>query len=518
MEIDPRHSLFFPDKVDLKKGLREGMKKEVLVGRESAIKSGKVSIISLPGLETDLTEYFDEGRQCWTFEPVPRFEKVVRKDDGKTMKAFGIGRNGKFRLWQILENTAKDLKTITGQRFDMALLTPYEAVQLVGETIRKNMEYEDLIGESVSELMISKKIATSRPDLLPLLKTDPAKFESEAERVGRTIDGMTAETLLETGFGVCRHIAAVSTVLYELLKEKQQGTLLNGTYLVYKSERTTKEPYTSVVGNHAYNVLAVTAPTGEVKVSVLDTTWMLGKEGDGDYTWDRISQACSFISGYGEYYGIEEPDLAAMELAEKAVRRLEYFFFTKEMRSYASADKMNILDFLSDYVCLVDQTKIGKVGGTLHHSVELLGRYGLSRNKAAMEILKLPSFVNELANGVSVLRHQRTMELNLELNNIDFFGSWNTDLKDLSRFLGKTLGGYNLNRLKELEAGKVVIDDNDLDGLELIGHFVRSCIGLETAPENMEQVLVVQQALNVVRKYGIEGDLLNLGGNFLSVG
>lgn len=514
MENDLKHSLFSLDKQKRSKG--DSRQKEIQLSRESAIKSENVSIIALSGLDAELSEYNDGGRECWEFEPLPGFERLIAGDNVDGIRTFEVGIGGKNKLWGYLCETAGNCFDSAGKKINLDLLTPYQAASLVGKTIKEHVNYENLLNDlAVEEMIEADQIyKTLRPDLLSLYIKNPRKFYTEVEKLNDEIDKMRAEQLMEQGFGVCRHIAAEAAVLYQLLKEKQQGVLLNGTYMIYHGENVGDQALSSVVGRHSYNILLVTSPTGELKLSVVDPTWMMDREGDMDYTWERISQGCAFLSEYGDYFEIDDVESTVSDLAEQASLRLIKYF--AKLPLYSHGDSQSIYNFLNDYVSLLNQSVIGKTGRTIKHLISLYESNGYSRERMLTDLLDLPSYIYK-SYDETIIRDERLGELNLEFRKVDFTQKEGlTDLLILHETLGNTLGNYSLKWLRKLDEGRLNLNTSYREGLELIGHYVCACIGLNIFPNSPRQVEVVQHALYVARKFNVKGDLLTLGGNYLT--
>lgn len=516
MKAEIQRTLFFPEK--LKPTKNNWLSREVAVCRETAIRSGKVAVLALPGTKTELWEYADGGRKSWQFEPLPNLERVIAKDGVEGHKTFEVSRwDGKEKLWNFLSLSAQRMSKELGREIDLEVLTPYQALSLVKETIVNGVAYEYLILSEAGEYIESGEAnKTSRPDLLEIYKTDQEKFKIEAGELEERLDKMTADKILEGGFGVCRHIAALASVLYELLKERQRGLLLNGTYLLYHGENVGEEPLNAVVGSHSYNIFLTTTPEKEITLSVVDPTWVLGEGGELDYTWKRISQTCSFLTEYGDFLEVDDVRKTVNDLSTEAVKRLETFFEKESLPVRAKKGGMGIVSFLDDYVSLIGQSEMGRRGKTSEYVGGLFESRGVDRTEALSEVLRLPSYIKTLrSDGEQVIRTQRWSEINRGLREWHFSKMKREESRSINGLLGKTLENINFEWLVDLEILGSMPSSAIL--VELTGHFVRSCVELEITPDNLKVLLMIQQALNIARKYHIEGDLLTYGGNFLKL-
>ncbi|KKT43974.1 MAG: hypothetical protein UW64_C0009G0013 [Microgenomates group bacterium GW2011_GWC1_44_37] len=500
------------------KGSRS-LKKEVWVSRRSALSCGGVSVIPLVGLDSAIQEYSHNRRICWQFEPHPGFEKMISKDNTEGIGSFEISIMGKDKLWKYLNETAERLSKETETSVDLNFLTPYEAIKLVCETIQDRVAYEYLIigkeGKRMVECGEIKK--TLRPELVDLCKANPDKFDSETKKLEIKIDSMTADQILEGGFGVCRHIAATASTMYGLLKERQRGLMLNGTYLAYHGQNVGNQQLRSIIESHSYNIFLVTSPSGEVAISIVDPTWMLDEDSELDYTWKRISQACSFLSEYGRSIGMKDVEKTVSALVSEGVSRMENYFSENKLSLYSNGDEPCVSEFLSDYISLIDQGNVGRSGETLSHMIRFLSNYDCDRVRALLEVLGRPSYEFVNCQDEKTIQRGRFAELNRELKNIDFLSGSKMDNLVLTETLMRTIDQFSLKWLLFLEKRIRNLDAEDFEYLGLVGHCVRACIALKTAPSEVSQLQKIQQALNVVRAHRILGDLLSFGGIYLNV-
>jgi hypothetical protein len=201
--------------------------------------------------------------------------------------------------------------------------------------------------------MASGEWTTSRPDLVGEATQNPEKFKQERQKLEELVNSLPADELLTMGWGTCRHIAATASVLYEVLKTRQNGLLMNGSYLLYYSEPEHRYP---TVGNHAYNLLVTTSPPAEndsrpdVTISVLDPTSVVAIN-KLDYTWTRISQIPQFIKKFGPLLGLEKAGRQSLGLADVATKRMEEYLSGRQISE--SDNNPELANVLNDYVSLV---------------------------------------------------------------------------------------------------------------------------------------------------------------------
>lgn len=355
---------------------------QMVTAREAAISYEGISIMALGGQETKLSEYMvQDQRRVWESEPHPNFEKkVIERNTAATSRRESyverVSKANEDSLWSFLEMTIEDIKRDEGETFDIRNLTPFQAVYLVNYLIYKRMNYEELIvgGDTTTTAkeIITDHKKTSREDLLELADTEPKKLETEVKKLRQKIDKMSADELLEYQFGVCRHLAAMAQKLYEVLKKRQEGLLMNGSYLVYHDENIGKQAGKGLIEDHAYNVLVVTSPKGrndmEMALSVTDPTSALESE-EVDFTYKRISQAISFLYEYGSDLDVDDNRAKCEHLALMAADRLEKYMISHKtiylLDDYASlviqsgeVAKQKVIDKLKS---IFSVTSLGKV-------------------------------------------------------------------------------------------------------------------------------------------------------------
>ncbi len=509
MEMNPRDSLFLRKKLSSVPETVNGVPRVTHLSREGALKIGKVSVLSLAGVESKMEEYMNDGRVCWEFEPLPNFEKIVNEIAKGNINSFEVGVNGRQKILNYLEKTAEQIALETGETMNLWMLTPSQAIRLIEETIKSRMNYEYLVLSDAAVYAKNGEIKkTSRPELLKLLQNNSKRFYDQSQELIDEIDSLTADKLLDFGFGVCRHFTAMACAMYEVLKEEQLGILLNGSYLVYNSETKNDEGRRSVVGEHGYNILVVSSPNKEVSLSVLDMTRAI-ENIDLDYTWRRISQVCYFLTNFGEYFGIEDSNKIGKDLALEGCRRLVRYFDANRLPLFPTKYRKGVVEFLDDYVCLINQTEIGETGGALAHLVELFETFSSDNVEAVMQVLALPSYVKE--NGDEVrLRSGRAKEINLELRKIDFDEQAEFNLSYMYDVIESTIRYYSLDAFDSLVKDlNIPLSESTLSCMELIGHFMRICVGQGRVPKLEFSREVIDIAIRLAKRRGLRGDLID---------
>jgi len=86
------------------------------------------------------------------------------------------------------------------------------------------------------------------------------------------LDTKTGEQLLEDGDAQCRHYAAVEELIFNTIKDSQEGDRLDGSIMLY-ARATLSEVATLDVRGHAYNILVVGRGGGGIDVAAIDPTW-----------------------------------------------------------------------------------------------------------------------------------------------------------------------------------------------------------------------------------------------------
>ncbi|KKS93098.1 MAG: hypothetical protein UW68_C0012G0022 [Candidatus Collierbacteria bacterium GW2011_GWB1_44_6] len=502
MELDPRKSLFYSDELSLPVGSEAD---EAVLCRETVIRSGKVSIVSLPGLNRDMAEYFD-GLECWRREPLPELEIIVADENPEGLSAFYSSEKGRKKIWRMLVEAAEKLSSESGEEMDPEILTPYQAITLIQEVMKQRMNYEYLIvGDGMESYIESGKAdKTARPDLVELFKKEPNEFKKKAFKYGRQVDRQTADQIMENGYAVCRHIAAAASAVYFILKENQRGILLNGSYLIYHGENAGNQRMLGVEGRHSYNIFVVTSPTGEIAMSVVDPTWLLNNHDVFDYTWKRISQTCSFLSEYGMFF-LEDCEEVGDDLAMKAVNRLCKFFEKNKPYRYAGKENEEIylLDVLPDLISLIGQTATGKKQGILFILRSYLKDFDITREEVVANAIRTAPFSFEANDGKRYMYIERIYDVNQELRALDFSKEMDFPMSIIGEYLGNTMTYFNAKRLSYLVNNIGNLDDGDMDNLELVGHYLRYCVCQRIVLEDKEQLNIVEKAIKLARKHNL---------------
>jgi|WetSurMetagenome_2_1015567.scaffolds.fasta_scaffold38689_2 hypothetical protein len=475
------------------------MKLETATAREAAIAYDGVKIMALSGQETILSEYLGEeiSHRVWEFEPHPDFEAEVAKkrkgchSEGPTLNM--MEKADEDKLWQFLETTVEEIKKEKGLSLDIKNLTPYQAVLVIEELMKKRLNYEHLIGskDMIAVVKNAKEHGTSRKDLLELAQKEPEKFEKSVADLDEKIDHMSADQLLEFQFGVCRHIAATSQKLYEVLRERQNGLLMNGSYMIYHNEGLGEQTKSRLIENHAYNILVVTTPgegnKTEVSLSVLDPTWRLNSK-RYDYTYQRISQTISFLTEYGDKLGVENKVAVCQRLAAMAGERLRGWMVRKE-------DHQEI----KDYAALLVQT--GKDSDEVIHDLkEVYIGFGYSQVDFILDMFEIPA-ISSVRDNERVTRGKFNLSLAKEIAQYQFNGDpeMEESSEELRKAIDRDVSQKNPNwqyftNPGSFDVKKDKFNNEDEGGLAMINELVRASVELNVEPSKKAQGIIKKAA------------------------
>lgn len=475
---------------------------EAYIARETAITFDHVTILPLVGMNISMLD--EEKVPTWEFEPHPDFEKEVKNRYVYITALDNARKANKGNLWNSLQEVASEVTAKTGKEIDMKNLTPYQATYLIYELITKRMNYEYLIlppGERDQHLprVENGEFPTSRPDLIPLAAADPKKFQKEAKRLESKIDSLSSDKLIEKGFGVCRHIAATASVLYETLKERQEGLLMNGSYLLYHDEKVGEELYFGVEENHAYNLLVVTNPPAgldtqpKVAVSIVEPTWVIEEKNDEyyDQTWKRLSQAPSFIKEFGIALGLKNPEMQSVGLADEVVTRLRKYIYNTSL-----SKKLGVSNLINDFSAALSLSSCRDRGqSVVGVVVDLLERKGITTSFALIDIFDIPVFSKEV-DGKRIIKKESLREFAQAVSAIDFS---DPDFSAINELLltniENTIATIPLQKQKEYHLL--------LDGFpEFCSQYMRACIETSSivSPEIAKKI---DHLIAVGKKYGL---------------
>lgn len=483
--------------------------------REMAIKNNGVSIVPLVGMEMTFDEYLRDKREYFDFEPDPNFYREVISNIEIPIKSMEVSVMGKNRIWGYLEETAARIQAETGREVDLNFLTPYEAVFVISKLISERFNYEYLAVPD-AEKNVSPNLKTSRPDLIELAKNNPSKFAKETEKLSDKIDKQTGDQLFDSRFMVCRHIAQVSSLIYEILKERQVGILLNGTYLIYHSELFGNQKMRMQNPHHSYNVLAVTAMNRgekEIAVSVLDTSFFMETRVKLDYSWLRLSQACSFLNEFGERLNIKNVKEKVECLADQATQRMEKFF-TRENLKMSKLREKGIDPFWNDYVSLCFQSSLERKGMVFDHLWEMCKAGGMTKEEMLLRCYETPSIASTIWEEPSIYT-ERSVGFNKLLSEIKF-----SKKEPLHYVLWDLLNGdlstKNIDWLKHQISSKREIGDDGIQILVMAGYFMRACVAMDCIPDN-ENIDFLCEVMKYEEKFGCKEITLKVMEEFIDL-
>jgi len=459
---------------------------ETLRARQSAISVGSIRIIPLTGQEASLLEYLgDNPKRAWEFEPFPNLETIIDKESTDQLTEVTLKAN-EHKLWQYLAETAETIKKETDISLDIRNLTPHQAMFLINTLILKKMHYEYLLLSAnparLVEIIGTDPNKTSRPDILELALKDENKFKKEVQKLSSKLDSMPADQLIGYGFGVCRHIAAITRKLYETLKKQQLGLLLNGSYVITHNERTGNQENTPVVNNHAYNIFIVTSPQKghepTVLLTVTDPTWMLDEPDIPDRTNERISQAISFLSEFGSHLKLYNPQVTAQKLAEIAASRIECYLSENYDR-----------DTINDYTALLVQT--GRSPEDIINTLRsVYTRFGVNEIDFLSLLFLIPAFTSTHSGNMRIIRDFWETPLAKEISHIRFD---QPELAAESTFL-KTHLDQSISLLRPQWFGTLT-SRRKIDIFRgpfcLINELIRACAELQEAPSEKSLVVIM---------------------------
>lgn len=495
---------FSPEKIN-------PLHEKTLTARGAAIAYENVNVMSFPGQETIISEYLGDQpeHKVWEFEPHPDLELVIgRKHDWKNWAWLSeiMLNSDENKLWQILENKVKESNERYEVNLDVRNLTPYEAVSLVGKVISERMNYEYLITHHDTTMMVDEAKAgngkTSRKDLLEVADIDPKKFNVEVANLEKKIDKMSVDELLEYRYGVCRHLAAVSQKLYEVLRRRQDGLLMNGSYLVYHDEGIGRQVEMNLVENHAYNILVVTSPggkDGEAKISmtVVDPTAKVTAS-RFDHTYKRISQAISFLEVNGEDLGVKDKDEVCRRLASEAMERIRKYMMMND-----TTEQFN------DYAALLIQSGLEK-----EKVVEELKRVFMAIDGDEIDFLNkafsvpVLSYPYDFQNN-RFIREQFLLQIVNEITKIDFNENYwkGESLEILKGKLDTNVSAIHLDSITSLKSVKhgERYKMSEVDGgyLDMINELMRLCVELNLQPsEKALKVISLAATVEKDEKFG----------------
>lgn len=369
--------------------------RESNLARMSAIKHQNISIMALAGQEITFSDL--ELKYFWESDPYPNLESQIISNKINVIGGKASFFGGEANLWKYLSMTANEITQETNNPLDILSLTPTEAIYLIGELVRRRLNYDDLIANYISQEKIDEnKISTGRPDILKHFTKKPKKFQQLSKQYSTSVNYKKADQLIEHGFVVCRHIAAISSILYEVLRSKQQNILMNGSYLIYHDERLGEQKQKASVDMHSYNILYTTHPTTsspEVYISVLDPTYIVNSNpemANPDFTNIRISQACSSLYEYGNLFNIPKTKDTVQSLATLALNRIK-------KSSKSGAD-------YNDFISLEFQAHKGDSVKALNDAFNHLVQCGNTRTELLIELLQNPPATYQSIKYNSTLR------------------------------------------------------------------------------------------------------------------
>lgn len=327
---------------------------ESLIAEELALKSDTVRIIALEGINLWLGD--EDLGESYQTDPLGKdTNKILYMEwanvKGNVYNVYKAVESSYYpSLWDKVKEIAQTEETtdILGN-FDIKNLTPYQAAMLVSLVVRKNMTYDDAAVEEYIDWVPLKE----RQNILEMKKESNEKYQEWLKERNDNLDKMSADYLLFNGKGVCRHVSAVGAALYEAIKQRQDGLLLNGTYFAYYAPNTKYDLGTSVVNNHAYNLLVVTRPETKDKkatmdITVVDLTQVMNNSPkynseSYDTTYERISSAIGFVKTVGNYF-IDDSEKEAKTLVKRFLERKDTVPWKKnELSDYVALMNINSL-------------------------------------------------------------------------------------------------------------------------------------------------------------------------------
>ena len=425
--------------------------------KQAAITHKNISIVGLPGQEITLKEA--KQGLFWQDDPYPNLESqlLTRSFDVIGGKATLFG--GEAKLWQHLQETVNEIARDNQIFLDIHNLTPPEAVLLIKELIRRKLNYDDLIAGSVStEKINANKVRTAKPEFLDYFTKDYKKYQKLAKSYSNKVGYMTSDQIIKHGFAVCRHVAAVASVLYQVLRNNQHSILLNGSYLLYHGEKFGSQWPKACIGDHSYNILYVTHPKHnaiEISLSVIDTTYTMSSNNflsDPDYTPTRLSQACSSLFEYASLFDINQK--VVTNLADLALKRTKTNL-DKGKAIFNYQERSAIIDeYLADYASLAFQGTPGKNKKALEVVYQAYQKDGLSREDMLVDLLNIHPVTYE-SNNEQLIKRAWVPEVIEQLNKINF-SKRTTTQADIFKKLTPTAINISTNMLVNSRTGDLM--------------------------------------------------------------
>jgi hypothetical protein len=380
--------------------------------------SNHVSIVPLNYQDTPLVE--SAGQPAWESEPWPDLPKVTAPIMHRGMYETAF-RADKKRLLEIMQHASKKISSASGQDLDLRNLTPYQAMQIITETLKEKMQYEYLLAPLSTQDeqdLLSGKLPTAFPELMTIMNSNPDRFFAEIDHIKHQLDNYPADKLLDRGIGLCRHLTAAAVVMYSALKDHQEGLLLNGSRLIYHDEGVGREVNHQLTGDHAYGLLITSYPSESgspyphITAAVYDPEFVTyGLE--PDRTYNRLSQIPSFIEEFGNHLGLLHPQLESLQLANRIVDYYEKAF------AYRISHKGAVPpDLLHDYTAALtcnpeyDQQILARLYQTLFPS-------GTDRVDFLNTAYQIPALTKPY-QGMQIMMKKYLPQLNEQVKKIDF--------------------------------------------------------------------------------------------------
>lgn len=397
---------------------------KILEYKKGAITYQNIVIVPLEGQELTIDDL--KTKKFWTTDPYPNLESTLlqnvhNKSIGNSTSFFG----GETKLWQYINKTATSIKNEDGINLDIYNLTPTEAVFLVKEIVRRELSYDELMVGGVTEEHINKNgINTARTDILNHFSKNKNRFDKESTSYIASVDSKTADQILDHGYAICRHIAAVSSVLYESIRKKQQSIIMNGSYLIYHDEALGDQSYKASVGEHAFNILFVTHPSKNkslVQTSVIDPTYIIRDKVSStnpDHTVGRISQCCSSLSEIGYLFDIDQADIT--KISDISADKIKKHLLNKSPIFYNNESKATKDNLVSDYLSLAFQGTARNGTKVLDSLYEIYKSKNKTREEMVENILLLPPLTYQSDKGNKCIRKIWIPELIKQLQMINF--------------------------------------------------------------------------------------------------
>lgn len=387
-----------------------------------------LSVSDLAGVDFSVLAYLD-GRELWPNDRKLDCEKRFPKS-----KLESLVRGNKKAIWGMLEEMSTETEFIKKfGRINLKRLTPYLAVKVIIELIRKKMKYDDLMMDGQYGYN-PEKINTGEKELASEWNKDSPKIKKYI----RKLNEMRADELLNWGWGCCRHFSALSTFIYNVLKEKQETLFLNGTYLLYYSSTSILKPDDfSGIEDHVINLLVITSPVSleeknipGIFITPVNITKEMGGHNLENVNYELGTAVLYFIRNFGNEIGITDSKSKAEEIG---ARIIEYYSSLKDKKIRTEKGIDNIAAVL-----LENPTK--NPIATIYNAIKSLGDY-----KTHLSILermwKIPviSKIIDQKTGGRILRKPGYLDEYLELlNQYNFDEAFNPEstlFEDLSKIV-----------------------------------------------------------------------------------